>query len=113
LNVVNLDKGIAELNRIIKPVLTIVDASTVLERAVFGRAEKGKRKELEGIIAGQDVLAVDRFCCELLGIAPDSIGHISIASQNGIGSPEFDVINWSRKNYAELNALNFQLRINA
>ena len=107
IHAINLDKGIAELNRIIKPLLTIVDASAVLERAVFGREKKGKRNELDGIIAGQDVLTLDRYCCELLEIAPDSIGHISIASQSRTGSLEFNVVNSSRKNYIELNAPQF------
>jgi len=97
IHVVNLDRGIVELNRIIKPVLTIVDASAVLERAVFGRVKEGKLEEINGIIAGQDVLSVDRFCCELIEIDPESIGHLSIASRNRMSRLENEVIN-SNKN---------------
>lgn len=110
IHVVNLDKGIVELNRIIKPVLTIVDASAVLERAVFGRVKEGRLKEVDAIIAGQDVLTVDRFCCELIGIEPDSIGHISIASQNRTGGLEFDTINYSKRHFHELRPAQFTLK---
>ena len=44
IHTVNLDRGIVELNRIIKPVLTIVDASAVLERAVFGKEKEDIEK---------------------------------------------------------------------
>ena len=71
IDTVNLDRGIVELNRIIKPVLTIVDASAVLERAVFGKEKEDMRKDIDEIIVGQDVLSVDRYCCELIGINPN------------------------------------------
>ncbi len=82
-----LNEGIVQLCKIIQPSLTIVDASTVLERAVFGA-----EKSLGSIIAGQDILAVDRFCCSLIGIDPDAIGHIKIASEKNIGSTDFDIV---------------------
>lgn len=103
IHAVNLDRGIADLNRIIKPVLTIVDASRVLERAVFGKEKNGKWEESKGIIAGQDVLAVDRFCCELLEIDFESIGHILIASKSRLSRIESEVVNSNRKKNDKLN----------
>jgi uncharacterized protein (DUF362 family)/Pyruvate/2-oxoacid:ferredoxin oxidoreductase delta subunit len=75
IHAVDLNSGIANLNKLIKPALTIVDATTVLERAVFG-----EEKEYGSIVAGDNLLAVDRFCCKLMGIDPESIDHIKIAS---------------------------------
>ena len=107
IHAVNLDRGIVDLNRIIKPVLTIVDASRVLERAVFGKEKKGKWEESKGIIAGQDVLAVDRFCCELLEIDFESIGHISIASKSRMSRIENEVISSNKKDNCEINTPQF------
>jgi uncharacterized protein (DUF362 family)/NAD-dependent dihydropyrimidine dehydrogenase PreA subunit len=66
-----LERGIIELNKIIQPALTIVDALSTLSRPVYG-----KKRELGAIIGGDDVVAVDRFCCQLLGIDWQKVGHL-------------------------------------
>jgi ferredoxin len=92
IHAVNLDRGIVNLGKVIRPLLTVVDASSVLECAVFGAEKEGATAAIGGIIAGEDVLAVDRYCCELIGLAPDSIGHISWASRDAEGSKDFHLI---------------------
>jgi len=102
---VNLDRGIVELNRIISPVLTIVDASTVLERAVYGKAIQNRRSQIDGVIAGTDTLIVDRFCCKLLGIEPDSIDHISIASKKRTSCQGLGSMGYTEENYTDVARL--------
>ncbi|MBN1795970.1 MAG: DUF362 domain-containing protein [Sedimentisphaerales bacterium] len=84
---VNLNRGIAQLCSMIKTDLTIVDASSILETAVYGNESR-----LGSIIASEDILAADRFCCELLDIDPDSIAHIKMAGDIGIGRGDYEIV---------------------
>lgn len=74
-----LHEPIAELYRIVKPDLVVVDGLIGLEGdgPTFG----GKRRRLDLIIAGTNALEVDEVCCGIMGISPSEVKHLKIASR--------------------------------
>ena len=73
-----LHEPIAELYRAVKPDLVVVDGLIGLEGdgPIFG----GKRRRLDLIVAGTNALEVDKVCCGIMGISPDEVKHLKIAS---------------------------------
>lgn len=84
-----LDRGIVDLNRVMKPGLTVVDA-------LVGRAGTHTRPEdrvtLDSIIAGTDVVAVDAVCATVMGFDVDEILHVRLADEAGLGEADLDRI---------------------
>ena len=44
------------------------------------------------IIAGKDAVAVDSVCARIMGFNPRRIGHIKLASKNGLGSTSYEIV---------------------
>ena len=84
-----LDRGIVDLNRVMKPHLTVVDG-------LVGRGGTHTRDEdrmtLNCIVAGADVVAVDAVCATIMGFDVDEILHIRLADEAGIGEADLDRI---------------------
>jgi len=80
LHVFGLHRGIAWLNRVLPTTLTVLDGTTVCERAVFG-----ERKELGLLLASRDTLALDAVACRFLGVDPRRVRHIRAAAALGLG----------------------------
>ncbi len=81
-----LDEPIAELAKVVKPNLTIVDGIVGIEGD--GPLLQGKKIKSNVCVFGEDIVAVDAICCRLMGIDPFSVPHINIASKIGIGDIE-------------------------
>jgi len=85
---VNIHQAIAELATVVKPHLTLVDATKVLTSG--GPGGPGKTVALDKVIAGVDVVAVDSYA---VGITPwynksfkgSSVKHIAAAAGLGLG----------------------------
>lgn len=82
-HVLGLHQCIADLATIIRPQLTILDATRCL--LTHGPRGPGVVAKNDLIIAGADPVAVDAFGCRLLGRRPQDIGHVRIAHQMGLG----------------------------
>ncbi len=84
-----LDRGIVDLNRVMRPHLTVVDG-------LVGRAGTHTRDEdkvaLNCIVAGTDVVAVDAVCATIMGFDVDEILHIRLADEAGLGEADLDRI---------------------
>ncbi len=84
-----LDRGIVDLNRVMKPHLTVVDG-------LVGRAGTHTREEdriaLDCVLAGADVVAVDAVCATLMGFDVDEILHVRLADEAGLGEADLDRI---------------------
>ena len=84
-----LDRGIVDLNRVMKPHLTVVDG-------IVGRAGTHTRDEdrvaLNCILAGTDVVAVDAICATVMGFDVEDILHIRLADEAGLGEADLDRI---------------------
>ena len=77
----DIDLSIINLNKIIKPNLTIVDALSIRTKAVFG-----KSYNLGGIIAGTNSVDIDKFCCKLMNVNYKNVKYIRKASKMGSGN---------------------------
>jgi uncharacterized protein (DUF362 family)/Pyruvate/2-oxoacid:ferredoxin oxidoreductase delta subunit len=80
-----IDQCIVDMNRGIKPDLTIVDGSVGQdgEGPLYG-----DRADLQVLVAGRDSLAVDLVCCQLVGVKPRDIPHLKLALEQ-MGKPSW------------------------
>lgn len=79
---------IVDINRGIKPDLTIVDGSVGQdgEGPLYG-----EKADLQVLVAGSDSLAVDLACCQLVGIKPRVIPHLKLALEQ-LGQPSWKLV---------------------
>jgi uncharacterized protein (DUF362 family) len=77
-----MHKVVTDITTAIKPHLTVVDGFVAME----GRGPVGGRPvQMETIVAGRDVVAVDATTSRLMGFDPHEIGHIRMAYERGLG----------------------------
>lgn len=69
-------QSIVDMNRGIKPDLTIVDGSVGQdgEGPLYG-----DKADLQVLVAGRDSLAVDLVCCQIVGVKPRDVPHLKLA----------------------------------
>lgn len=78
-----LDEAIVGINKLVKTNLVLVDGLMV----------NGKNtKQLNLVMAGEDLVAVDSASSRLLGLNPSSIRHLTLASKEGLGSLKFNAL---------------------
>ncbi|MEN8153990.1 MAG: DUF362 domain-containing protein [Acidobacteriota bacterium] len=83
-SITHLDQSIADLNTILKPDLSIVDATEfIITNGPFG---PGKIFRPKKVVAGTDRVAIDSYCCMLWGLDPKDIIMINKAHEHGLGS---------------------------
>ncbi|MBI4594830.1 MAG: DUF362 domain-containing protein [Candidatus Tectomicrobia bacterium] len=97
---INLDQGIADLASIIRPNLTILDASRALLTA--GPGGPGKVEILNTVVAGVDPVAVDSYSVTLAkwygqSFRGHNVKHINAAYKMGLGE-----IDLARMNIREI-----------
>ena len=80
-----LDESLADLALVIKPALTILDATRILIRNGPQGGSPEDVRVLNTVIAGIDQVAVDSFGATLFGMKGDDLGYIRIASRRGLG----------------------------
>ena len=85
MHTLGIDQCIVDMNRGIRPDLTIVDGSVGQdgEGPLYG-----DRADLQVLIAGRDSLAVDLVCCQVVGIKPQDIPHLKLALEQ-LGKPSW------------------------
>src|SRR5256884_3391237 len=83
-----IDQSIVDMNRGIKPDLTIVDGNVGQdgEGPLYG-----DKADLQVLVAGRDSLAVDLVCCQLVGIKPRAIPHLKLALEQ-LGQPSWTLV---------------------
>ncbi|MBN1445008.1 MAG: DUF362 domain-containing protein [Candidatus Omnitrophica bacterium] len=74
---------IAEISRYVRPGLTVLDATRIL--LTKGPQGDGEIKQTGIVAAGTDFVALDAYGSGLLGIDPQSVRHITIASSMKLG----------------------------
>jgi len=79
---------IVDMNRGIKPDLTIVDGSVGQdgEGPLYG-----EKADLQVLVAGRDSLSVDLACCQLVGVKPTDIPHLKLALEQ-LGQPSLNLV---------------------
>src|SRR2546423_8026909 len=88
MHTLGIDQCIVDMNRGIRPDLTIVDGSVGQdgEGPLYG-----DRADLQVLIAGRDSLAVDLVCCQLVGVKPRGIPHLKLALEQ-LGQPSWNLV---------------------
>jgi uncharacterized protein (DUF362 family) len=86
----HLDQCIADLNTIIRPTLCIVDATEfIITNGPMGPGEITKPQK---VVAGQDRVAMDAYCCTLWGLKPEDIFQIKMAHDLGLGEMNLEKV---------------------
>lgn len=86
----HLEQCIADLNTIITPDLCVVDATEfITTNGPFG---PGKIIRPQKVIAGTDRVALDSYCCNLLGLKGEDILQIKKAHAHGLGEIDLNKV---------------------
>jgi uncharacterized protein (DUF362 family) len=82
-----LNEGIADINFYMRPALTVVDGIIAQEGLgpVFGDPV-----EMNLIIAGDDLVAVDTVLCLIMEIDPLQVNHIRFSEEVGLGTMDLE-----------------------
>ncbi len=84
-----IDESIVALASFARPTLVVIDAFSVM---VKNGPSGGSRSDLihpHVVAAGTDQVALDAFAATLLGVRPESVGHISLAHKSGLGEMDY------------------------
>ena len=83
-----IDDALVDLLQAFRPNLTVVDLTEI----AIGQREEGQVAKVGGVVVGIDPVAVDTFCCDLVGIDPFNVPHIVKAYELGLGEALIDRI---------------------
>jgi uncharacterized protein (DUF362 family) len=85
----DLHQKLADLLKIVKPTLTVIDATTAMEGEGPGA---GDPVEMNLIISGADTVAVDATAASIMGFDPLLVKHIRIAHAENLGIADLSQI---------------------
>lgn len=86
-----LHQGIADLSSVIRPALSVIDASIIL--LDNGPGGPGPTHAANTVIAGGDIVAADAYACSLFGRSPSEIEHIVKGNSAGLGEMDLNRLN--------------------
>lgn len=79
-----LSKAIVDINTVFQGrLITLVDGMIAMEG---NGPVYGDPIEMNMLLSSQDLVACDTVCAQLIGLAPNSIEHLRLAEQRGLGS---------------------------
>jgi len=90
---INLGQSIADLNALIRPQLTVLDAVRILTANGPTGGNLDDVQKLDTVVAGPDVVAVDSYATSLFGMIPQDLDYINIATSMGLGRSDLDKMN--------------------
>jgi len=90
----DLNQSIVDLNRVIRPQITIIDG--------IRGSELYQLKEMNLLIAGRDVVAVDTVGAAVMGVNPEQIKYLNMAQEAGLGKADLDEIEIRGEKIAEV-----------
>ena len=85
-----LYEGIADIASVVRPDLSVIDASIVL--TTNGPGGPGQVKDLGTVIASSDFVAADSYACTLFGMTASSVGYVAAAGRRGLGQVDFNTL---------------------
>ncbi|MGB9960255.1 MAG: DUF362 domain-containing protein [Candidatus Bathyarchaeales archaeon] len=84
-----IHQSIVDINKLVKSDLIVVDGIVAME----GMGPTfGDPVELGVVVAGKNVIDVDRVCCELMGVNPLQVEHLRLAIEEGLGSNNVEIV---------------------
>jgi uncharacterized protein (DUF362 family) len=87
----DLHRAIADLATLVKPGLSVIDASVIL--LDNGPGGPGPTRATETVVASGDVVAADSFACTLFGLTAADVPYVTYAGGSGLGRYELDGLN--------------------
>jgi uncharacterized protein (DUF362 family) len=94
----NLHRRIADLNTLVRPQLTVMDAVRILTAHGPSGGNLNDVKQLDTVIASHDIIAVDAYATTFFGRTADDIGYIRLGAEMGLGEKD-----WSSLDVAEID----------
>jgi uncharacterized protein (DUF362 family) len=88
----NLHQRIADLNTLVRPALTVVDAVRILTAHGPGGGSLADVEKLDTVIASPDVVTADAYACTFFGKTADDIPYIRIAAEMGLGEKDWTAV---------------------
>jgi uncharacterized protein (DUF362 family) len=88
----DLGQRIADLNTLIRPTLTVVDAVRMLMDNGPSGGDLADVKQMDTLIAGADIVAVDSYAATLFGMRPDDIPYIQAGAALGLGTSDLSSV---------------------
>jgi uncharacterized protein (DUF362 family) len=82
---VSLGQSIADLNSLVKPQLTVVDAVRILTANGPTGGNLADVRQLDTVIASADVVAADSFAASLFGLQPEDLDFVVYGTSMGLG----------------------------
>ncbi|UCE08697.1 MAG: DUF362 domain-containing protein [bacterium] len=92
----HFDVKIVDLNTVIQPQITILDAVRILMRNGPQGGNLNDVKEMNTIIAGVDPVAVDAYGATLFGLKPAELGFLKEAESRGLGRMDLGALKIGR-----------------
>jgi uncharacterized protein (DUF362 family) len=89
----NLGQSIADLNALIKPQLTVIDAVRILTANGPTGGDLADVRKLDTVIASPDVVAADSYASSLFGMNPEDLDYIVIGTGMGLGRSDLQNLN--------------------
>lgn len=89
-----LHQAVADLNTLVRPGLSVIDASVIL--LDNGPGGPGTTHAANTVIAGRDVVAADSYSCALFGRSGADIGYIAAGHRAGLGEIDLNRVRISR-----------------
>jgi uncharacterized protein (DUF362 family) len=88
-----LHQSIADLSRVVKPHLTVIDATRILVANGPTGGSLNDVRQMDTIIASTDVVAADAYAATLFNMTGADIEYIRLADQLGLGTMDLKSIN--------------------
>jgi uncharacterized protein (DUF362 family) len=85
----DLDGSIAALAALMRPTLTVIDASRILMRNGPRGGNLDDVKETNALALSTDPVALDVWATELLGARKDNVKYLKLASARGLGKLDY------------------------
>ena len=80
-----IDESIVALTEAFLPTLSIVDATRVLLRNGPQGGDLGDTLAVGAVAASTDPVALDAYACTLIGVSPDELPYLAMASRRKLG----------------------------
>jgi uncharacterized protein (DUF362 family) len=87
-----LHQAIADLNTVVRPQLTVVDANRILLRNGPTGGNLDDVKQMDTVIASADTVAADSYAATLFGMTGSDIDYIRFGSEMGLGQMDLGAI---------------------
>jgi uncharacterized protein (DUF362 family) len=94
-----IDEAVAGLAEMMKPTLTVVDATRILMRNGPGGGNLDDVRELSTVAVSQDPVAVDARGSTLVGAKRSKLRWLDLGEQRGLGTAD-----WKALNPVEINS---------